>query len=70
MEETIRQNIKNFVSDNNTTLSAVARHLGISRSSLYEKLAGNRPWLLTEVIDLAAFMGCEEKDVWTSHQTT
>ena len=70
METIIKENIKRFVSENDTTLSAVARSVGISRSALYEKLDGKRPWLLVEIIRLAELMGCQEKDIWTPQEVS
>lgn len=64
--EAISKNIDNYVRDRNTTKDAVAKAIGISRSSLYDKLGGKRPWLLSEVIDLAAYMGCTVNDIITT----
>lgn len=63
---TIKQNIERYVSGNDLTRGALASSIGISRSSLYEKMDGKRPWLLDEIISLASVMGCEEKDLWTN----
>lgn len=68
--EIIKQNIERFVSENDTTKGALAANIGISRSSLYEKMDGKRPWLLDEIITLASVMGCEEKDIWTARSGT
>lgn len=64
----IKQNIERYVADNGTTKGALAGRIGISRSSLYEKMDGRRPWLLDEIIALASVMGCEEKEIWTSRR--
>lgn len=61
----IKQNIEAYVSDHDTTKGALASSIGISRSSLYEKMDGKRPWLLDEIIALASVMGCKESDLWT-----
>ena len=63
--EAISENIENYVRGHNTTKDAVAKAIHISRSSLYDKLSGKRPWLLSEVIDLANFMGCTVNDLIT-----
>lgn len=63
--ENIKRNIEAYVSDHDTTKGALASGIGISRSSLYEKMDGKRPWLLDEIINLASVMGCEESDLWT-----
>lgn len=67
---TIKTNIERYVSENDMTRGALASKIGISRSSLYEKMDGKRPWLLDEIISLASVMGCEEKDIWTSSETS
>lgn len=65
----IKQNIEAYVSEHNMTRGALASSIGISRSSLYDKMDGKRPWLLDEIISLASVMGCEEKDIWTERST-
>jgi len=61
--EAIRANIEQYISDHDTTKDAIASAIGISRSSLYDKLSGKRPWMLIEVIDLADFMSCTVDDL-------
>lgn len=61
----IKRNIEAYVSEHDTTKGALASSIGISRSSLYEKMDGKRPWLLDEIIALASVMGCRESDLWT-----
>ena len=56
MEE-IKKHVDAFVKTNITTKDAVAKGIGMSRSSFYEKLAGKSPWMLDEAIALADFMG-------------
>lgn len=56
MEE-IKKHVDAFVKTNITTKDAVAKGIGMSRSSFYEKLAGRSPWMLDEAIALADFMG-------------
>lgn len=70
MESIIKQNIESFLACSDMTRAALANKLGISRSSLYDKMDGKRPWLLTEIIDLASVMGCEEREIWTAHELT
>lgn len=65
MAGVIRMNIYCYANDKACTLSEIARSIGISRSSLYEKMDGKRPWLLSEIVELASVMGCEERDIWT-----
>ena len=61
--EFIRQNVENYLDNNNVTKGALASHIGISRSTLYEKLDGNRPWLLDEAIVLSELIGCTIDDL-------
>lgn len=61
--EAIAANIDAYVRTSATTKDAIAKAIGISRSSLYDKLNGKRPWMLTEVIDLAGFMDCTVNDL-------
>ena len=68
--ENVRDSIYSFVEDIDMTVSELSRRIGISRSSLYEKMDGKRPWLLDEIITLASVMGCEEKDIWTARSGT
>ncbi len=61
--EAIKANINQFVKERGTTKDAVADAIGISRSSLYDKLSGKRPWMLVEVIGLSNYMGCTVNDL-------
>ena len=63
--DAIKANVDRFVDEHATTKDALAKALDISRSSLYDKLSGKRPWMLSEVIDLANFMGCTVNDLLT-----
>lgn len=64
--EGIKQHINDYVDEHDTTREALAKAIGISRSSLYDKMSGKRPWMLEEVIKLADFMGCTVQDLITS----
>ena len=68
--EAIKQNVDNYTDEHSTTKDAVAKAIGISRSSLYDKLSGKRPWMLSEVIDLASYMGCTVNDLLTTPERT
>jgi DNA-binding XRE family transcriptional regulator len=61
----ISKNVDVYVLEHGTTKDAIAKHIGISRSSLYDKLNGKRPWMLNEAIDLASLMGCTVADLIT-----
>lgn len=63
--EAIKANIDNYVDEHATTKDAIAKAIHISRSSFYDKLKGKRPWMLEEVINLAAYMGCTVNDLLT-----
>ena len=63
--EAIKANVDAWVIEHFTTKDAIARGIGISRSSLYDKLSGKRHWMLGEVIDLADHMGCTVNDLLT-----
>lgn len=63
--EAIKANVDRYVDEHATTKDALAKALSISRSSLYDKLAGKRPWMLDEVISLADLMGCTVNDLLT-----
>ena len=65
MEDAIKANVDSYVVEHETTKDALALAIGISRSSLYDKLSGKRPWMLSEVIDLANHMGCTVNDLLT-----
>lgn len=60
----IEEHIKRYVNEHNTTVAAVANAIGISRSSIYDKMGGKRPWLLYEAADLAKFLGCRIDDLY------
>ena len=64
--EGIKQHINDYVDDHDTTREALAKAIGISRSSLYDKMSGKRPWMLDEVIRLADYMGCTVQDLITA----
>lgn len=63
--EAISANVNRYVKENATTKDAIARDIGISRSSFYDKLAGKSPWMLDEVIELSDVMGCSVQDLIT-----
>ena len=63
--EAIAANIKKFVEERGITRDALAKAIDISRSSLYDKMSGKRPWMLADVISLATYMGCTVNDLLT-----
>lgn len=62
----IKENINAYVDKHGTTIVELAKAVGISRSSLYDKMAGRSPWMLNDVISLADHMGCSVQDLLTS----
>lgn len=65
----IRANINNYVNQKGTSIVELAKAVGISRSSLYDKMAGRSPWMLADVISLADHMGCTVQDLLTKPAT-
>ena len=63
--KSINERIKKYAKDNNTTREALANGIGISRSSLYDKINERSPWTLDEAIAMADFMGCSVQDLIT-----
>lgn len=63
--EAINANVNRYVKENDTTKDAVAKGIGISRSSFYDKLAGKSPWMLEEAIKLSDVMGCTVQELIT-----
>lgn len=59
----ISAHVSRFVDSNDTTKGAVANRLGISRTTLYEKLSGASRWSLDEAIGLADIMECDLTDI-------
>ena len=64
--ENIKGNIEDYVKRSQTTIAALAKSIGISRSAFYDKLSGKRPWLLDEAIALADCMGCTVTELLTA----
>lgn len=63
--KSINEHIKRYVKENSTTREAIANGIGISRSSLYDKINGRSHWTLDEAIAMADFMGCTVQDLIT-----
>lgn len=61
----IKANINRYVERHGTTIVELAKAIGISRSSLYDKMAGRSPWMLSDVMSLAEHMGCSVQDLLT-----
>lgn len=66
-DETIRRTVRALRSAHEVDAKVLARHLGISRGSLYNRLNGAAPWLAAEIPALAAFFGCEIGDFYTGN---
>lgn len=66
-DDTIRRTVRALRSAYEVDAAVLARHLGISRQSLYNRLNGAAPWLAAEVVGLAIFFGCEVSDFYTGN---
>lgn len=66
-DETIRRTVRALRSAYEVDARDLARHLGISRQSLYNRLNGVAPWLAAEIVGLAQFFNCEIADFYTGN---
>lgn len=53
----LQEKVGRYVEANGTTMSAVAGSLGISRSSLFNKLRGSNEFSLSEAFSLSRMLG-------------
>lgn len=53
----LQEKVGRYVEANETTMSAVADSLGISRSSLFNKLRGSNEFSLSEAFSLSRMLG-------------
>lgn len=53
----LQEKVGHYVEANGTTMGAVADRLGISRSSLFNKLRGSNEFSLSEAFDLSRILG-------------
>lgn len=63
----IRRTVRALRSVFEVDARVLARHLGISRGSLYNRLNGTAPWLAAEIVGLAQFFGCDIVDFYTGN---
>ena len=54
---TLQEKVGQYIEVNETTMSAVAEALGISRSSLFNKLRGSNEFSLSEAFGLSRMLG-------------
>ena len=54
---TLQEKVGQYVEANETTMGAVADKLGISRSSLFNKLRGSNEFSLSEALNLSRILG-------------
>lgn len=66
-DETIRRTVRALRSAYDVDARDLARHLGISRNSLYNRLNGVAPWLAAEIVALADFFNCNIADFYTGN---
>ena len=62
--EVIRVTVRALRSAHQVDAAVLARRLGVSRQSIYNRLNGQAPWLAAEVAALADFFGCEVQDLY------
>ena len=53
----LQEKVGHYVEANETTMGAVADKLGISRSSLFNKLRGSNEFSLSEAFNLSRILG-------------
>jgi len=63
-DETIRRTVRALRSAAEADAGDLARHLGISRASPYNRLNGVAPFLAAEIAGLASFFGCSIQDIY------
>ena len=61
---TLQEKVGQYVEDNETTMGAVADALGISRSSLFNKLRGSNEFSLSEAFALSRLLGLSLDDLY------
>ena len=54
---TLQEKVGQYIEANGTTMGAVADKLGISRSSLFNKLRGSNEFSLSEAFNLSSILG-------------
>lgn len=55
--------LKSKIIENNMTQESLANGIGIGRTSLYRRLTGKKPFLLTEVGAIASILGLSNDEV-------
>lgn len=63
-DEVIRQTVRALRSAHNVDALLLAKQLGISRQSLYNRLNGTAPFLAAEIATLAQFFGCTVQEIY------
>lgn len=63
MESPIAQRVTAYVDRTGETRESLAKRLGMSRGSLYEKLSDNREFTLSEAYELSKILGCSVNDL-------
>lgn len=61
---TLQEKVGQYVEANETTMGAVADALGISRSSLFNKLRGSNEFSLSEAFTLSRLLGLSLDDLY------
>ena len=60
----IQEKVGQYVEANGTTMSSIADALGISRSSLFNKLRGSNEFSLSEAFNLSRMLGLSLDDLY------
>lgn len=60
----LQEKVGQYVEANGTTMSSVADALGISRSSLFNKLRGSNEFSLSEAFNLSRMLGLSLDDLY------
>ncbi len=56
--KSVKDCIKEYVKSNGITYATFAEKLGVSRSSLYEKMDDRSPWMIDEAVAMSELFGC------------
>lgn len=62
--KSIQQCVSDYVSLNNTTKDALAKQVGIGRTSFFSKLRGTSEFTLGEAYRLAKQLGCTTDEIY------
>jgi hypothetical protein len=61
--EIIKRQIQGYLADSGLTVDEFLELIGMKRSTFYNKLNGETPWMLVEVMKLSEVMGCSVESI-------